>query len=132
MDTQNAALQPKISYSNIALGRPIPEGMDKYEFGVILGQGTYGIVYKAIHKESGDIVAIKQIKLEKEDDGMPSTAVREISLLQNLKHPNIVELKEVIFNKQQLYLVFEYMEFDLKKYMKKLMREGKSLSPKQV
>jgi len=106
--------------------------MDKYEFGNVLGQGTYGIVYKAKHKETGDIVAIKQIKLEKEDDGMPSTAVREISLLQNLKHPNIVELKEVIFNKQQLYLVFEYMEFDLKKYMKKMSREGKTLSPKQV
>ena len=106
--------------------------MEKYEFGNVLGQGTYGIVYKAKHKETGDIVAIKQIKLEKEDDGMPSTAVREISLLQNLKHPNIVELKEVIFNKQQLYLVFEYMEFDLKKYMKKMSREGKTLSPKQV
>jgi serine/threonine protein kinase len=63
---------------------------------------------------------------------MPSTAVREISLLQNLKHPNIVELKEVLFNKGQLYLVFEYLQFDLKKYMKKLMREGKALSQKQV
>jgi len=106
--------------------------MDKYEFGHVLGQGTYGIVYRAIHKETGAIVAIKQIKLQKDDDGMPSTAVREISLLQNLKHPNIVELKEVLFNKQQLYLVFEYMEFDLKKYMKKMMKEGKKLSPKQV
>jgi serine/threonine protein kinase len=131
MDTQNAAAS--INYSSRALGKPPTiEGMDKYEFGSVLGQGTYGIVYKAKHKQTGDIVAIKQIKLEKDDDGMPSTAVREISLLQNLKHGNIVELKEVIFNKQQLYLVFEYMEFDLKKYMKKIMREGKTLSPKQV
>ena len=72
--------------------------MEKYEFGNVLGQGTYGIVYKAKHSETGDIVAIKQIKLDKEDDGMPSTAVREISLLQNLKHENIVDLKEVIFD----------------------------------
>ena len=130
MDTQNAH---QMVYSNRALGRPAqPEGVDKYEFGAVLGQGTYGIVYKAKHKESGAIVAIKQIKLEKDDDGMPSTAVREISLLQNLKHPNIVELKEVLFNKSQLYLVFEYLEFDLKKYMRKLSKEGKCLSAKQV
>lgn len=47
-------------------------------------------------------------------------------MLKNLKHPNIVELKEVLFSKEQLYLVFEYLEFDLKKYMKKV---GKALPP---
>lgn len=46
--------------------------------------------------------------------------------MKNLKHPNIVELKEVLFSKEQLYLVFEYLEFDLKKYMKKV---GKALPP---
>lgn len=58
-----------------------------------LGEGTYGVVYKAKHKVTGEIVAVKRIRLEKEDDGVPSTAIREISLLKNLKHPNIVELK---------------------------------------
>jgi serine/threonine protein kinase len=56
-----------------------------------LGEGTYGVVYKAKNTETGEIVAIKKIRLEKEDDGVPSTAIREISLLKNLKHPNIVE-----------------------------------------
>jgi serine/threonine protein kinase len=56
-----------------------------------LGEGTYGVVYKAKNIETGEIVAIKKIRLEKEDDGVPSTAIREISLLKNLKHPNIVE-----------------------------------------
>jgi serine/threonine protein kinase len=56
-----------------------------------LGEGTYGVVYKAKHKVTGEIVAVKRIRLEKEDDGVPSTAIREISLLKNLKHPNIVE-----------------------------------------
>ena len=56
-----------------------------------LGEGTYGVVYKALNKETGEFVAIKKIRLEKEDDGVPSTAIREISLLKNLKHPNIVE-----------------------------------------
>ena len=64
------------------------------------------------------IVAIKKMRLEKEEDGVPSTAIREISLLKTLKHPNIVELKEVIYNETELHLVFEYLEYDLKKYMR--------------
>ena len=59
--------------------------------GSTLGEGTYGVVYKAQNLETGEFVAIKKIRLEKEDDGVPSTAIREISLLKNLKHPNIVE-----------------------------------------
>lgn len=65
-----------------------------------LGEGTYGVVYKAQNLETGEFVAIKKIRLEKEDDGVPSTAIREISLLKNLKHPNIVELKEVLFSQE--------------------------------
>lgn len=49
------------------------------------------MVYKAIQKRTGDLVALKKIRLEKEDDGVPSTAIREISLLKGLKHPNIVK-----------------------------------------
>ena len=55
-----------------------------------LGEGTYGVVYKAKNRESGDIVALKKIRLEREDEGVPSTAIREISLLKELQHPNIV------------------------------------------
>jgi serine/threonine protein kinase len=67
------------------------EGLNAYEKMEKLGEGTYGVVYKAKHKQTGEIVAVKKIRLEKEDDGVPSTAIREISLLKNLKHPNIVE-----------------------------------------
>jgi len=56
-----------------------------------LGEGTYGVVYKAKNLENGEIVALKKIKLEKEDDGVPSTAIREISLLKGIKHPNVVD-----------------------------------------
>jgi serine/threonine protein kinase len=48
-------------------------------------------VYKAQDKVTGEFVALKKIRLEKEDDGVPSTAIREISLLKTLKHPNVVE-----------------------------------------
>ena len=50
-----------------------------------MGEGTYGVVYKALNTLTGEIVAIKKIRLEKEDDGVPSTAIREISLLKNLR-----------------------------------------------
>ena len=52
--------------------------------------GTYGVVYKARHKKTQRTVAMKKIRLESEEEGVPSTAVREISLLKELQHPNIV------------------------------------------
>ena len=52
--------------------------------------GTYGVVYKARDVKTGNIVALKKIRLEAEDEGVPSTAIREISLLKELNDPNIV------------------------------------------
>jgi serine/threonine protein kinase len=72
------------------LTKPVSE-LEKYQKLEKLGEGTYGVVYKALNQETGEFVAIKKIRLEKEDDGVPSTAIREISLLKNLKHPNVVE-----------------------------------------
>ena len=71
--------------------------LDKYEKLEKIGQGTYGVVYKArgtlniIDINSGDFFALKKIKLQSEDEGIPSTAIREISLLKELNHPNIVK-----------------------------------------
>ena len=56
-----------------------------------IGEGTYGVVYKARSKKTGHFVAMKKIRLESEDEGVPSTAIREISLLKELEHPNIVK-----------------------------------------
>ena len=56
-----------------------------------VGEGTYGVVYKAKDKQLGDFVALKKIRLEVEDEGVPSTALREISILKDLDHPNIVK-----------------------------------------
>lgn len=55
-----------------------------------IGEGTYGVVYKARNKKTGRLAALKRIRLESEEEGVPSTAIREISLLKELKHPNIV------------------------------------------
>jgi cyclin-dependent kinase len=62
-------------------------------------------------------VALKRIKLESEDEGVPSTAIREISLLKRLDHINVVRLYDVIHTEMKLTLVFEYCELDLKKYL---------------
>jgi len=68
--------------------------MDRYlkiEKNAPLGNGTYGVVYKAKDKVTDKIVALKKIRIEAEDEGIPSTTLREISVLRQLKHPNVVE-----------------------------------------
>jgi len=92
-------------------------GLDRYYKIEKLGEGTYGVVYKAKDNVTGQIVALKKIRLEAEDEGVPSTAIREISLLKELPHPNIVTLYNVVHEDNKLYLVFEYLDQDLKKYM---------------
>ncbi|EDS28189.1 cell division protein kinase 2 [Culex quinquefasciatus] len=88
-----------------------------------IGEGTYGVVYKGRNKVTGQIVAMKKIRLESDDEGIPSTAIREISLLKELKHPNIVSLEDVLMEENRLYLIFEFLSMDLKKYMDTLPAE---------
>ncbi|KAH6849991.1 kinase-like domain-containing protein [Chaetomium sp. MPI-CAGE-AT-0009] len=81
-----------------------------------LGEGTYATVFKGRNRQTGELVALKEIHLDSEE-GTPSTAIREISLMKELKHENIVALHDVIHTENKLMLVFEYMDGDLKKYM---------------
>jgi len=55
-----------------------------------VGEGTYGVVYKARDRATNETIALKKIRLEQEDEGVPSTAIREVSLLKELDHPNVV------------------------------------------
>ena len=82
-----------------------------------IGEGTYGVVYKAKDRVTGEVVALKKIRLDAEDEGIPSTAIREISLLKELQHQNIVRLYDVVHTEKKLTLVFEYLDQDLKKYL---------------
>lgn len=91
-----------------------------------LGEGTYGKVYRATHKQDRVVVAMKKIKLDAEEEGMPSTAIREIALLKELNHVNVVKLLDVFCSQTKLTLVFEFVEGDLKKYMKTLGRPMRS------
>eukprot|EP01137_Pigoraptor_chileana_P019659 Opistho-2@80972 len=91
--------------------------MENYTKAEKIGEGTYGVVYKARDKQTGEYVALKKIRLEVEDEGVPSTAIREISLLKELRNPNVVGLLDVIHQDDKLYLVFEFLDHDLKGYM---------------
>ncbi|KAI0471956.1 Pkinase-domain-containing protein [Xylariaceae sp. FL0804] len=79
----------------------------------VIGSGTYGKVFKGRHVYTNKLVALKKIRMEGERDGFPVTAVREIKLLQSLKHTNIVQLREVMVEKNDCYMVFEYLSHDL-------------------
>ncbi|OJJ05472.1 hypothetical protein ASPVEDRAFT_44987 [Aspergillus versicolor CBS 583.65] len=96
--------------------------MENYQKIEKIGEGTYGVVYKARElTHPNRIVALKKIRLEAEDEGVPSTAIREISLLKEMNDPNIVRLLNIVHaDGHKLYLVFEFLDLDLKKYMEAL------------
>ncbi|KAK0236538.1 kinase-like domain-containing protein [Armillaria nabsnona] len=91
--------------------------MERYSKVEKVGAGTYGVVYKARDTSTNQIVALKKIRLEAEDEGVPSTAIREISLLKELKDDHVVRLLDIVHADQKLYLVFEFLDVDLKRYM---------------
>lgn len=82
-----------------------------------LGEGTYGFVTRAVHRLTATDVAIKKIKPEADEVGLSPTTIREIALLSELQHPYVVQLISSVFNKGNVYLVFEYCDYDLRKYL---------------
>ncbi|KAK4788506.1 hypothetical protein SAY86_019825 [Trapa natans] len=110
-------------------------GVDCFEKLEQVGEGTYGRVYMAREKITGEIVALKRIRMEDEKEGFPITAIREIKILNKLHHENVVRLKEVVtslgpekdepgtpgkhsYNEGNkfnggIYMVFEYLDHDL-------------------
>lgn len=80
----------------------------------LVGEGTYGQVYKARNIKTNDLVALKKLRLEGEREGFPITAMREIQLLQSLNHENIVLLYEMMLDSSKnIYMVFDYIHNDL-------------------
>ena len=100
--------------------------MDNYEVIKALGQGTWGVVHLARQKSSPDggggegrLVALKKIKSERPEDGINFTAIREIKLLREFKHENIIELVDVFTTSDRaVCLVYEVAETDLAKILK--------------
>ncbi|CAJ0565510.1 unnamed protein product, partial [Mesorhabditis spiculigera] len=101
----------RASLSEIGFGK-----LETYERLERLGEGTYATVIKGRSLLTNKFVALKEIRLEQEE-GAPCTAIREVSLLRNLRHANVVTLHDIIHTDRLLTLVFEYVERDLKQYM---------------
>ena len=80
-------------------------------------EGTYRVMYKAKNKLTGKVVALKRIRLDTERQRVYPVAIWEISRLKEFNHPNIVKLLDVIHTENKLYLVFEFLHEDLKKFM---------------
>ncbi|KAK8516723.1 hypothetical protein V6N13_080828 [Hibiscus sabdariffa] len=93
--------------------------VDEFERLNKIDEGTYGVVYRARDKKTGEIVALKKVKMEKEREGFPLTSLREINILLSFHHPSIVDVKEVVVgsNLDSIFMVMEYMEHDLKGLM---------------
>ncbi|KAI8796409.1 cyclin-dependent kinase 2 isoform X1 [Biomphalaria glabrata] len=84
--------------------------MERYENLGLVGEGSYGMVLKCKHKETGQLVAIKKF-LESEDDKIvQKIALREIKMLKQLRHDNLVNLIETFRKRKRLYLVFEFVD----------------------
>ncbi|XP_027335323.1 cyclin-dependent kinase G-2 isoform X3 [Abrus precatorius] len=80
-----------------------------------INEGTYGVVYKARDKKTGEIVALKKVKMNIDRDGFPLSSLREINILLSFNHPSIVNVKEVVVDDfDGTFMVMEYMEYDLK------------------
>ena len=101
---------------------PLLEGcnsIDNYLHMNKIHEGVYGVVFRAQEKSSGEVYAIKKVKMGKEKEGFPITSIREINLLLSLKHPNIVNVREVVIGSSldKTYVVMEYIEHELKDLM---------------
>ncbi|PXF44076.1 Cyclin-dependent kinase B2-2 [Gracilariopsis chorda] len=108
--------------------------MENYKRTELLGQGTYGKVFKAQHLQTGKIVALKKTILASDDEGVPATTLREVSILRSLHSPYIVRLEEVVHSEQRsglpvLFLVFEFLDHDLKQFMTSTYGKGVGIPP---
>lgn len=88
-----------------------------------LGEGTYGEVYEAEDTTTGRKVALKVMKLDQEEDGIPATTLREMSILRSVSHPNIVSLLDVSIEPGKLMLVCEYMESDMRRLLFRMSKK---------
>lgn len=93
-----------------------------------LGEGSYATVFKGYSNLTNQMVALKEIRLQ-EQEGAPFTAIREASLLKELKHCNIVTLHDIVHTRETLTFVFEYVHTDLSQYMEK---HSGGLEPRNV
>ena len=101
-----------------------------------LGKGAFGTASKAKDEDGNEIYAIKEFSFKEEKDakneGIPSTAIREVYLLKELNHINIEKLIDVLHSPKFFTLVFEFIETDLRKIIEGRKTEKKKLQPSEI
>ncbi|XP_041969500.1 cyclin-dependent kinase-like 4 isoform X2 [Aricia agestis] len=112
--------------------RASSRAMERYEKLAKLGEGSYGLVYKCRNRDTGEIVAIKKFVENEDDPLIRKIALREIRMLKNLKHPNLVNLIEVFRRKRKLHLVFEYCDHTVLHELEKYPSGCPELLSKQI
>ncbi|KAG1442315.1 hypothetical protein G6F56_011114 [Rhizopus delemar] len=89
-----------------------------YQKDAKVGEGAYAVVYRGTEATTGRTVAIKKIKMGQFKDGLDLTAIREVKYLQELRHPNVIELIDVYSQRTNLNLVLEFLDSDLEQMIK--------------
>jgi cyclin-dependent kinase 8/11 len=95
-----------------------------FVFEGVVGRGTYGTVYKVLSKATRQVRAVKENNIGKAGDGFTRDAIREISLLKELNHPNIMSPSSAVISLSKMYLDFEYAEYDLSAVVRHFHRSG--------
>merc|ERR1712121_320048 len=97
-------------------------------------EGTYGVVYRAQDKRTQEIVALKKLKMEREKEGFPITSLREINTLLISQHVNVVTVREIVVgsNMDQIYIVMDFVEHDLKSLMETMRKKNQVFLPGEV
>merc|ERR1719422_2315591 len=127
--TSTASASKRKSKRYSAFGGDSPYGkLEAYIKLEQLGEGSYATVFKGYSNLTKQVVALKEIRLQ-EEEGAPFSAIREASLLKELKHANIVTLHDIIHTKSSLTFVFEFVNTDLSQYLEK---NAGGLHPKNV
>ncbi|XP_037301666.1 cyclin-dependent kinase-like 1 isoform X2 [Manduca sexta] len=119
-------------YVVTARSRASSRAMERYEKLAKLGEGSYGLVYKCRNRDTGEIVAVKKFVENEDDPLIRKIALREIRMLKNLKHPNLVNLIEVFRRKRKLHLVFEYCDHTVLHELEKYPAGCPELLSKQI
>lgn len=129
VDDDKSLSEKEIDYDDISVvgiceeptGNMFPECRSVYEFEKLgkISEGSYGVVFRARDKKTGDLVALKKLKMGKEREGFPLYYLREISIMRSFNHPSVLGVKEVVVDESDhgfgnVYMVMEYMEHDLK------------------
>ncbi|KAI7884543.1 cyclin dependent kinase A [Lichtheimia hyalospora FSU 10163] len=102
----------------------LDEQLTRYQKLSKIGEGSYGQVFKARQRLTNRIVAIKKMNLHQYQEGVPVTVLRELAILKELNHRNVLRMEDLIYNGAYVYAVTDLLDMDLRDYLEKHGREG--------